>query len=389
MVPLFLLAHMSHHLLTALPPPLLPFIRDDFSLSYTQAGFLLSAFSIVYGVSQLPAGWLADRIGARMLITIGICGVALAGCLVGLSQTYLMAIFFMVLMGVVGGGYHPAAPPLLAASVDLEKRGRAFGFHSIGGGVSHFLAPLLAGGIASAWGWRSPFFALALPTLLFGIALYVLLGKYTTTKETAPVKKEGHTEASTSSNEWRWLIPFMVLSAITPSLTLSVASFVPLWLVDYFGTSKETAAFSLALLRSSGLGIGLLGGDLADRFGGVVVTVVVSFIAGLCIFLLNVVPYGIAVGAVLVIMGMTNYIRMPAAESHIVSHVSPHHRSTIFGIYYFLGVESAGLLNPLIGYLIDQFGFNTTFSIAALTLVTVTLVCTILLWRSRDRPYSN
>ncbi|MFC1937569.1 MFS transporter [Chloroflexota bacterium] len=384
MVPLFLLAHLSHHLMTALPVPLLPFIRDDFSLSYTESGFLLSAFSLSYGLSQLPAGWLADRIGARMLITIGICGVALAGLLVGLSQTYLMVVFFMVLMGVVGGGYHPAAPPLLAASVDLEKRGRAFGFHSIGGGASFFLAPLLAAGIATAWGWRSPFIALALPTLLFGIVFYVLLGRHPATKRAAPVRQGGRTEVSLPSHQWRRLIPFLVLNTITPALTFSVVSFIPLWMVDYFGTSKETAAFSLALLYSAGLWAGLLGGYLSDRFGGVVVTLAVSFIAGLSIYLLNVVPYGVAVGAVLVIIGMANYIRMPASESYIVSHTSPHHRSTLFGIYYFLGMEGVGLLTPVIGYLIDQFGFYISFSIAALALVAVTLVCTIFLWGSRD-----
>ena len=55
---LFTLGHFSHHLLTALPVPLLPFIRDNFSLDYAHAGLLVSVFSIAYGVSQLPSGWL-------------------------------------------------------------------------------------------------------------------------------------------------------------------------------------------------------------------------------------------------------------------------------------------------------------------------------------------
>ena len=87
-----MLAHFAHHLVTALPVPLLPLIRDDFALDYTQSGLVLSAFTLSYGVSQLLGGWLADRIGPRILITIGICGVALGGLLVGLSQTYVMMI---------------------------------------------------------------------------------------------------------------------------------------------------------------------------------------------------------------------------------------------------------------------------------------------------------
>ena len=94
-------------------------IRDDFNLSYTQAGLVVSAFSLSYGCSQLPAGWLADRISYRVLITIGICGVAVAGLLVGLSNTYIMAIIFLVFMGIAGGGYHPSAAPLIGASTEI------------------------------------------------------------------------------------------------------------------------------------------------------------------------------------------------------------------------------------------------------------------------------
>jgi sugar phosphate permease len=55
----------------------MPFMRDNFSLDYASSGLLLSVFSITYGLSQLPSGWLADRLGTRTLMAIGICGVGL------------------------------------------------------------------------------------------------------------------------------------------------------------------------------------------------------------------------------------------------------------------------------------------------------------------------
>jgi len=93
-IPLFVLAHFAHHLVIALPVPLLPFIRNEFALDYTQAGVVIMAFNLAYGISQLPSGWLADRIGSRVLLTVGTAGVALAGLLVGLSQTHFMLITF-------------------------------------------------------------------------------------------------------------------------------------------------------------------------------------------------------------------------------------------------------------------------------------------------------
>ena len=98
-------------------------IRSDLNLNYTQAGVLLSAFALTGGVSQLPAGWLADHIGPRIVVSVGVAGVALAGVLIGLSQTYVMLIIFLVLMAALGGGYHPAATAAISSSVNPESRG--------------------------------------------------------------------------------------------------------------------------------------------------------------------------------------------------------------------------------------------------------------------------
>lgn len=122
---------------------LLPFIRDSFHLDYARSGLVLSVFSITYGLSQLPSGWLADRLGASVLMTIGVCGVATSGILIGFTPSYALLLACLGLMGFVGGGYHPSAPPLVSATVPPQDRGRALGIHAIGGSASYFLAPVL------------------------------------------------------------------------------------------------------------------------------------------------------------------------------------------------------------------------------------------------------
>ena len=359
-------------------------IRSDFALDYTQSGLVISAFTLSYGIGQLPAGWLADRIGPRILITIGICGVALAGLLVGLSQTYIMMIVFLVLMGVLGGGYHPASPPLISASVEPKNRGRALGFHAIGGSASYFLAPLIAAAIATVWGWRGSFIVLAVPTIVFGIVFYVLLGRRADTKQTEHRVTDGDNEAPPSPRRLHRLVPFIILSTFTAAVILSVVSFIPLFVVDHFGVAKEAAAALIAVIYSAGLWASPLGGYLSDRLGRVPVVLTVCFIAGPVIYLLNLVPYGLGIGAVLVFIGIIIYIRMPVSEAYIVDQTSKRHRSSILGIYYFGSMEGAGILTPLMGYLIDQLGFYPSFTIASTALVTVTLVCSIWLWASRD-----
>ena len=381
------MAHFGPHLVTALPVPLLPLIRDDFALDYTQSGLVVSAFSISYGIGQLPAGWLADRIGPRILITIGICGVALAGLLVGLSQTYIMMIIFLALMGVVGGGYHPSAAPLISASVEPKKRGRALGFHLVGGSGSFFLAPLIAVAMAAAWGWRSSFIGLAIPTAVFGVIFYVLLGRRADTGKDQAMIADHPEGISSLPGRRRRLVAFMVLSIFTQAVAFSVITFIPLFMVDRFSISEEAAGAFLAIIYSAGLWASPLGGYLSDRLGRVPVVLAVCLVSAPLIYLLDVVPYGfrgLGIGALLLIIGMVMYIRMPVSEAYIAGRTPERHRSTIFGIYYFSSMEAGGLLVPVLGLLIDKFGFHLSFTASGAALLAVTLACSVFLWGSRD-----
>ncbi len=380
-----MLAHFSHHLIAALLPPLLPFIRDDFALDYTQAGWVISAFTLAYGISQLPAGWLADRVGARILITVGISGVGLAGFLVGLSPTYVMLIVFLVLLGAMGGGYHPAASPLVSESVDPERRGRALGIHQVGGTASFFLTPLIAVGVAAALGWRGTFISLAVTAIVFGIVFYVLLGRRGHTKKTETAAVDNHVETPPSySGRLRHLVLFVILGVSLLTLLFSIISLLPLFVVDHFGVGVEAAAVLLALYHFAGLWAGPLGGYLSDRIGKVPVMLVVSLIAGPVVYLLGLVSFGWSISIVLLVMGMSQYIGMPISEVYIISHTSERNRSSVLGIYYFASRGGPGIIVPVIGYLFDRFGFGAGFTIVGATLFIIALGCSVFLWGSRD-----
>jgi len=375
-LPLFVLGHFSHHILTAITVPLTPFIRSAFHLDYTQSGLVVSAFTLAYGFGQLPAGWLADRIDPRKLMIVGISGVALAGILVGLSQSYGWMIVFLVLMGLLAGGYHPSAPPLISASVKPENLGRAFGFHNIGGGASYFLAPLVAVAIADVWGWRNAYVALGMPTVAFGIAFYILLGRLNARQKANPIQqpvKEDH-GAPRRAEKWR-LALFLILTTVISATVSATLSFIPLLMVDHFGVSKEIAAASLSVTYSAVFWASPLGGYLADRFGNLRMILAVSFIAGPALFLLTVVPFGWTLGALLLLFGVIIYTRMSASESFLIHQTPAGNRSTILGIYYFTAMEGGGILTPVVGYMIDHLGFTAAFGATGGALFIVTLIC--------------
>lgn len=386
LVPLFILAHFGGHITGAMLKPLMPMIRTDLGLNYTQAGIVFSAFSITRGISQLPGGWLADRFGTQLLVTISVVGVAVGGLFVGLfSQSYLVLVILLIVAAMLGGGYHPAATAAISTTVPPEYRGRAFGFHMIGGSSAFWIIPLIATPIAITWGWRSSYIILAIPAFIIGILLYIFIGKRIQTQSTEQKNSNSKTSVTKVRVNWRKLLPFLVISITTGTMIQSVAAYFSLYAVDQLGIAVTTAALLMAVRPAVGLFAGPFGGYLSDRIGSVPVIIVVSFLAIPLIYLIGVVPNMLAFIAVMIVSGIFSYTRGAASEAYIVGYTPEYRRSTILGIYFFANAEISGLLTPVIGILIDWIGFSSSFTVVSITLAVIVLISSIFIWRGRGQ----
>jgi MFS family permease len=382
-LPFFILAHATHHLLTALPQPMQPFIQDEFRLSKARLGGVTAAFSLSSGVSQLPAGWLADRIGPTWLITFGVLGVGLAGMLVGLSGSYAMLLALLVLMGLMAGGYHPAATPLISLSVPVHQRGRALGLHLIGGNSSFFLAPIIAGGIAAAWGWRGSFIALAVPTIILGFVFFLYLKKRYGQAHIEAMKRRQMEEKPPQPGYKRRLIAFLTMMVLGGGAGASVNAFLPVYIKEVLGASNEVSAMSLSIIFSSGLWAGPVGGWISDRIGSTKVIIVTGILSGLVIFALKAVSLGWGLWIVLWVMGVIQAMRFPVTEVFIMSQSPARNRSTIYGVYYSTMQYTGAVFAPIMGGFIDRFGYETMFGFAAWAVTIVAVVTALFIWDAK------
>ena len=393
---LFALAHFVHHLLTAILIPLLPFIRDGFGLSYTQTGTIVSAFTLAYGFGQLPAGWIADRVGPRYLLAAGISGVAISGAMLGLSGSYGGMIACLVLMGILGGGYHPSASPLIAAAVPREKRGRAIGIHIVGGSLSHFVAPLFAVFLAGLLGWRGVYLSTALPVFLFGLWLLLLMirkdikvrnavdgaaapgtagsgpATQTSSSGSAPVSH------SPGERPLADIAIFLVMSASVGAAAGASLSFVPLYMVDSIGLSQEVAGILFSLFYLACMGGAPLAGMLADRLGPIKVFLFAVILIGPAIISIGLFPSWGFMAFIMLVFGTLAFMRMATSEMFFVTSVPDRHRSTVLGIYFFAGMEGNGIITPFLGAAIDTWGFRATFAGTGLILVAILVVSAII-----------
>src|SRR5882757_8612807 len=134
-------AHFVSHFYILLLPPLFPFIREFYGVSYTQLGFALAAFNITTALCQTPAGFLVDRIGARSVLVAGLVLGAACLAIVGLFPSFWLLVAMFALLGVANGVYHPADYAVLSQLVSNERTSQAFSIHIFAGFLGTAVTP--------------------------------------------------------------------------------------------------------------------------------------------------------------------------------------------------------------------------------------------------------
>jgi MFS family permease len=375
----------------ALQQPLFPAMRDYFKIGTTQymkASAIPMAFSLASATGQLPAGWLADRFGPVALIMIGTMGVAVAGVLVGLSVNFTMLLITLMLMGLLSGGYHPAATPLISASVDAQQRGRALGIHLVGGNSAFFVTPIIAAAIVSAFGeesgWRYSFLILAAPTVVFALIFYVYLSRHGGRAHVEKVKQRIIEERPPQPGYKRRLIAFLTMMVLGGGVGMSILAFLTLYMTDELGASNATAGGLMSIVFSSGLWAGPVGGYISDKIGSVKVIIATGLISGILIYFFKFVSLGPSLYILLFFQGLNMALRMPVTEVFIMSQAPGKHRSKIFGIYYSTMQYTGAIFVLPGGYLLERFGFDTMFTWAAIGVTVVAVITALFIWDAKD-----
>ena len=105
--------------------------------------------------------------GSRAVVTGGLILSAAFCFLIGLAGNYWALLFALIGLGAVAGSYHAPANTLLAQTFPRARLGGVLGLHTVGGNLSFFATPLLAGGLtALTLTWSTPYIAFAIAPLL-------------------------------------------------------------------------------------------------------------------------------------------------------------------------------------------------------------------------------
>jgi MFS family permease len=367
---------MSHFYIIALAP-LMPFVRDEYRVTYTEIGLAFAAFNIITAVFQTPAGFLVDHLGARLLLILGLAIGAASFVTAGFVDSFWVMIAMFAVAGMGNTVYHPADYALLSQHVPSDRIGQAFSLHTFAGMLGSAVAPASLLMMQNSWGWRGAFIGAGV--LGFAVALFLLLVR---DGSNAAAKRSVRTTSNSPDAGWRLLLSAPILLNLAFFILLAMVSsglynYSVVALGALYGTPVTTANAALTgNLLFSAAGV-LVGGLLVARTKrhSLVATLGLTAMA-LSVALVAVVDLSsLALIAAMSLAGLFSGVIMPSRDMIVREVTPPGSFGKVFG-FVTTGFSIGGIVSPLIfGAVMDhgspQMVFVLVAAFALLGIVTV------------------
>jgi len=373
-------AHFASHYYITLLAPLFLFVRDDYGVSNTQLGLAYTLFNVLSTLLQTPAGFLVDRVSARMMLIVGLLGGALAFAVAALIDSFWVFVAMFAVAGLANTVYHPADYALLSRHVPAERAGRAFSLHTFAGMFGNAAAPPTLLLMQSIVGWRGAFIGAA----ALGLVAAAVVAAVAEPAQAAGVKARprGDAQGSAAALGWRLLLSAPILLNLFFFVLLSISgggfsNFLVAALGALHGTTPEIGNTALTgLLLFSALGV-LAGGWLTGRVRhhGMVATVGLSVMAAMAALVGLINFPAVLLIMVLSVAGFFSGIVMPSRDMIVRDVTPPGAYGRVFG-FVSTGFNIGGIVSPLIfGQLLDHGHPGAIFfCVAGCALASITTV---------------
>jgi MFS family permease len=235
-------------------------------LSDLQLGLVGSASTVVYAITGVPLGRIADLRSRKKVMGYGLVAWSLLTGVSGMAWNYTSFLLARLSVGIGEASYTPAATSLIGDLFPSEKRSRAMGIFMLGLPAGLLLGFFSTGVIVVAFGsWRAPFFIAVAPGLLVAVLLLLIDEPRRGAAEAwcPPSRPVKHPIRSVLRIRTMWWI---ILAGIAANFSAAAAnSFLVPMLQRSYGLSLGTAAMTTGIMVGlTGL-VGLTAGGLGRR----------------------------------------------------------------------------------------------------------------------------
>ena len=380
-----------------------PLMKADLGLSNTQLGLVFSAFAIPYAVFQLIGGWVGDKLGPRL--TLSLCCGMVGACtvLTGAAAGFVSLFALRLALGFGEGAAFPTATRAMSSWTPARSWGFAQGITHSFGRIGNALTPPLMAALLLFVSWRVSFVILGVVSLvwLFLWAWYFRNDPRDHRSITAadlaalPAPRSGARPAIPWLRLARHILPVTIVDFCYGWTLWLFLSWIPAFFFENYHLNLQSSAMFSAGVLFAGVVGDTVGGVVSDRLlhktGSLLVArraVIVAGFLGAFVFLLPVVLiHDLTVAAVCLSLAFFFAELIVAPIWSVTMDIAPRYAGSASGMMNF-GFGVAGLVSPSsFGYLVDRTGSWVVPFIASIVLL---LLGAVLASRLRpDKPFAE
>jgi MFS family permease len=354
--------------------PLLPDIRNEFGVSIATAGVIVGSYGLARLLTDLPAGFLLDRIGHRRLTIAGFVLLVLSSLLGLAADSVEKLIAARVGAGVSVAIISTVILAGLSSTATVANRGKVMSLFHVANNVGIAAYPLLGGIVGVAFGWRATFGVTVGLVIVAAIILVPLLLR---------IRPRATAVPRAAVPDSRVLYGRSRAVAIAATNVGVVANMInrhgfrntvlPLYAATSLGLGGVSIASAIALMAITGLLVATPGGMLGDRIGRrrIIATGLAAIAVGDLVFLLTHDLFTFLAAAALIGLGDFFSSSQTALLSEIVP---PAQRTQVLGGYRFSADLGAFVGPVLLAGVMDLANAQLAIVVAVAILLTASLV---------------
>ena len=253
-----------------------PLIREELGLSIADMGYLLSAFLWAYAFAQLPTGAMVDRLGPRILLTMGLTLWSLAQLLGGLVRNFGEFFGARVLLGLGEAPQFPTGARVVRDWFNQRDRGLATGVFNCASSLGTAIAVPLLTYLMLSFGWRGMFVIMGVSGLVVAALWCVIYrnpGEVALTAQENTYRTQGDPPGQRTKvtfAEWKLLFRFRTTWGMIFGyfgciyLTWIYTAWLPGYLEIERHMSVKYTGWAAAVPFACGVVGGVVGGYIAD-----------------------------------------------------------------------------------------------------------------------------
>jgi len=347
-------------------------IESAFSLSKAQLGLISSIFFIGYAAMNVPAGILGDKIGKKRVLVPGVILFGSLAAVTGMMPTFFLFISAWLMVGLAQGVYY--GPQYGISSEIIPKNRLTLGSAVINAGMAFgtSIGYYISSYVVGEWGfgWRVPFFVIAVPVVIIGIAMAIVVKDKPKTSEEVQSQTAEPFKFSSLFNRNLILAYIIIFCSIYGFFM--IITWLPYYLETARGLTGGNIAFVASLVPWAAIPGSLFFSWLSDKWGrrkpvllmmlpfGILSTASIVYFDSMPILYITLIVYGI-VGKISV---------NPVLIAVVANNAPQQSLGTAFGFYNFVGMLGSILAPYITGWLTDTTGsMNIGFYFAAALLI--------------------